>query len=273
MNNPTLLLNLPYTSNANERQSFDLAIPAGLSGPAGLVLCIHGGGWVGGNKEFYTENLRQMSAERGIAAAAINYRYLSETVGFDEILSDITSALAAIRAEGLRHGVLFDRALLNGVSAGGHLSLFYAYTQRKTAPITPVCVVELCGPADLTDRFYYVEGLGAAQGLTGWICETVGRGVKHAVSPDTLDAARDALKRWSPVNYVDTNTVPTVFGHGESDEVVPYKNALGLEKKLSACGVEHTFISFPHSGHGCEDKQSMHKFMELFFACAEKYLR
>ena len=270
---PILLQNRFYTPNANERQSFDLAIPAGLSGPAGLVLCIHGGGWVGGEKDFYVENLRQMCAEKGIAAAAINYRYLSDTVGFNEILEDITAALAAIREEGLRHGVVFDRALLNGVSAGGHLSLFYAYTQRETAPIKPVCVVELCGPTDLTDPFYYFEGRGAAQGLTGWLCEIISRGVKRPVTPDTLDAARDALKRWSPISYVNQNTVPTVFGHGECDEVVPYQNALDLEKKLSACGVEHTFLSFPASGHGCEDKPSMKAFMELFFACAEKYLR
>lgn len=270
---PIMLLNRFYTPNAHERQTFDLAIPAGLSGPAGLVLCIHGGGWVEGSKDSYAENLRQMSAEKGVAAAAINYRYLSETVGFNEVLSDITSALAAIRAEGFRHGVVFDRALLNGVSAGGHLSLFYAYTQRETAPIKPVCVVELCGPTDLTDPFYYFEGRGAAKGVTEWLRHIVSLGVKRAVSPDTLDAARGALRRYSPISYVDEKTVPTVFGHGESDDIVPYTNALELEKKLTACGVEHTFISFPRSGHGCEDKPSMKAFMELFFACAEKYLR
>jgi acetyl esterase/lipase len=270
---PILLLNRPYAADANVRQTFDLAIPAGLSGPAGLVLCIHGGGWVEGSKDSYAENLKQMSAEKGVAAAAINYRYLSKTVGFDEVLSDISSALAAIRAEGLRHGVVFDRALLTGVSAGGHLSLLYAYTKKDTAPIKPVCVVELCGPADLTDRFYYCEGCGAAKGVTEWLRHIVSLGVKRTVSPDTLNAEQDALRRYSPISYVDQHTVPTVFGHGESDEVVPYQNALDLEKKLSACGVEHTFISFPHSGHGCEDKPSMKAFMELFFACAERYLK
>jgi acetyl esterase/lipase len=270
---PILLQNRFYTAEANERQTFDLAIPAGLSGPAGLVLCIHGGGWVEGSKDSYAENLRRMSAEKGVAAAAINYRYLSETVGFDKVLNDITSALAAIKAEGLRHSVVFDRALLTGVSAGGHLSLLYAYTKRETAPIKPVCVVELCGPADLTDRFYYCEGCGAAKGVTEWLRHIVSLGVKRAVSPDTLDAARGALRWYSPISYVDEKTVPTVFGHGESDDIVPYTNALELEKKLTACGVEHTFISFPRSGHGCEDPQSMHRFMYLFFACAERYLK
>ncbi|MBQ6023714.1 MAG: alpha/beta hydrolase [Clostridia bacterium] len=270
---PILLLNRPYAAEANERQTFDLAIPAGASGSAGLVLCIHGGGWVEGSKDPYAEDLRRMSAERGVAAAAVNYRYLSETVGFDGILDDITAALAAIRAEGINRGVVFDRALLTGVSAGGHLSLLYAYTKRDTAPIKPVCVAELCGPADLEDRFYYFEGEGAAQGITSWICNIIGLGVGQTVSPDTLDAARGALRRYSPINYVDEKSVPTVFGHGERDDIVPLRNAIDLDRKLAACGVEHTFVSFPNSGHGCEDKNSMHKFMELFFACAERYLK
>ena len=49
-------------------------------------------------------------------------------------------------------------------------------------------------------------------------------------------------------------------------------NALDLDAKLTAFGVGHTFVPFPGSGHGCENKDSMAKMMALFFRCAEKYL-
>lgn len=269
-----VLLDRYYTDRKNERQSYDLVIPAGLSGSAGLVLCIHGGAWVGGNKDCYAENLKQMSAEKGVAAAAINYRYVSETVCFGDILDDITAALSAIRAEGLIRGVSFDRVLLTGVSAGGHLSLLYAYARKDEAPIRPVCVTELCGPSDLEDDFYYSGETDLSRSIgVDFLRRILRHGAGTPVAPEVIETARPALRMYSPVNYVDKGAVPTVFGHGEQDEVVPYRNALALDAKLTECGVEHTFISFPNSGHGCEDKASMKRFMELFFRCADRYLK
>lgn len=268
------ILDRYYTAAGNERQTYDLMIPENAAGRTGLIFCIHGGGWIGGDKGCYLENLKQACEERGFAAAAINYRYVSETVCFDDILDDITAALAAIRAEGLSRGVNFDRALFTGISAGGHLSLLYAYTRKETAPIRPVCVAELCGPTDLEDEYYVSEeNLIAKNAGLDFLLRIIGNGVGKPFSLVDPAEVKPALQKYSPVNHIDSDTVPTLFGHGEHDGIVPYDNALALDKKLTACGVEHSFVSFPDSGHGCEDKASMHMFMELFFRCAENYLK
>lgn len=269
-----IFLDRYYTEARETRQTFDLVIPKSASGSTGLILCIHGGGWVEGSKDEYTKYLLQASEEKGFAAACMNYRYVSEKVGFDDVLDDVSSALAAIRQTGAAYGVDFDRVLLTGISAGGHLSLLYAYTRKDASPVLPVCVVELCGPTDLEHEFYYSEENSISKAVgTEYFRNIIGNGIRTAISPEDFDAARPALKQYSPINYVDKNTVPTVFGHGEQDEIVPYQNALDLDAKLSQFGVEHTFVSFPNSGHGCEDKDSMLKIMELFFRCAEKYLK
>ena len=104
-----IFLNQYYTQARSQRQTYDLVIPRSASGSTGLILCIHGGGWVEGSKDEYTGSLMQMSAQRGIAAACMNYRYVSETVGFDDVLDDISSALAAIKKTGAAFGVDFDR--------------------------------------------------------------------------------------------------------------------------------------------------------------------
>ncbi len=269
-----IFLDRYYTEEENVRQTYDLAIPKNVSGSAGLVLCIHGGGWVGGSKKEYTQSILQMSAEKGVAAACMNYRYVSETVGFDDELDDISSALAAIKAEGATYGVDFDRVLLSGVSAGGHLSLLYANTRADSAPVKPVCVVELCGPTDFEDDYYYSEENSITKAVgADYFRNIISNGIRYTISPDDLDAAGPALRQYSPIRFISENSVPTVFGHGEQDEIVPYQNALDLDARLTACGVEHTFVSFPDSSHGCEDKASMTKIMELFFDCAEKYLK
>ncbi|MBQ7596695.1 MAG: alpha/beta hydrolase [Clostridia bacterium] len=269
-----IFLDQYYAGTKNERQSYDLVFPKKASGSLGLVLCIHGGGWVEGDKSSYTKNLMQVSDENGYAAACMNYRYASETVDYGDIMDDITSALAAIKAKGAEYGVNLDKVLLTGISAGGHLSLLYAYTQKDNAPIKPVCVVELCGPTDLEDGFYYSEENSVTQAVgVEYFRNIISHGIGYNIDLNNFDAARSALKKYSPINYVDENTVPTVFGHGEQDEIVPYQNALDLDKKLTEFNVEHTFISFPNSGHGCEDKASISKIMEYFFSYMDKYLK
>lgn len=268
-----IFLNEHYTENKNKRQSYDLVFPRDAHGNMGLVLCIHGGAWVIGRKDQYTGSLFQISEEKGVAAACINYRYVSDKVGFDDLTDDITAALAAIKAKGAEYGVNIDRVLLNGVSAGGHLSLLYAYSKKDTAPIRPACVVELCGPTDFENTFFYApeNGLNKAQN-PDFTRDIVSNGIGCPIDLADLNSSKEAMQKYSPVNFVDENTVPTVLGHGEQDELVPYKNSLDLNAKLDAFHVKHTFVSFPNSGHGCEDKESMHKVMQLFFEYIDTYL-
>lgn len=269
-----IFLNEHYTESKIKRQCYDLVFPRNSQGNQGLVLCIHGGAWIAGDKESYTGSLFQLSEEKGVAAACINYRYVSDKIRFDDLLDDITAALAAIKAKGAKYGVNFNKVLLTGISAGGHLSLQYAYTQKDKAPIEPACVVELCGPTDLENTFFYcAENLLNASGNPDLTRDIVSNGIGCAFDPADMSSAKEALQKYSPVNFVDENTVPTVFGHGEQDVLVPYQNALDLNAKLDACHVEHTFVSFPNSGHGCEDKESMHKVMQLFFEYIGKYLK
>ncbi len=269
-----IFLNQSYTDSKNERQKYDLVFPKDAKGNLGLVLCIHGGGWVEGSKDEYTESLFQVSEDKGVAAACMNYRYVSEDVSYDDVLDDISSALAAIRAKGAEYGVNIDKVLLTGISAGGHLSLLYAYTKKDSAPIEPVCVVELCGPTDLENPFFYsVENrIGASVGVE-YFRNIISNGIGFDIDLDNFDAARDVMKKYSPVNYVDENTVPTVLGQGEIDNIVPYQNSIDLDKKLTEFDVEHTFISFPNSNHECEDKESMSAVMKLFFEYIDTYLK
>lgn len=269
-----IFLNEHYADNKNERQSFDLVFPKNAKGDMGLVLCIHGGGWVAGSKDEYTKNLFIVSEEKGIGAACMNYRYAAEDVSFEDILSDITSALSAIKAKGAEYGVNFNKVLLTGISAGAHLSLLYGYTKKDIAPIEPVCIVELCGPTDFENPFFYSteNRVGASVGVE-YFRSIISNGIGFDIDLNNYDTARDAMKKYSPVNYVDENTIPTVFGHGEIDNIVPYQNSLDLEKKLTEYNVEHTFISFPNSNHECEDKESMSKVMKLFFEYIDTYLK
>ena len=61
------------------------------------MLCIHGGGWIEGDKREYRKSLFQFAEEKGVGAACINYRFVSGTVCYADLLNDITAALTAIQ--------------------------------------------------------------------------------------------------------------------------------------------------------------------------------
>lgn len=250
------------------RQVLDLYIPEEHDGTLGLILMIHGGAWVAGDKESYTENAKNIAANYGCAAAAINYRYLSETVTMYDILDDITAATAKIKAIGEENGVVIDKMLLTGMSAGGHLSLLYAYSKADEAAIKPVCVVNQCGPTDFTDENFLNSDIGTdnVYMLMSWAT-----GLE--ITPDNYELNTLPLLAVSPVAYAAT-AVPTVTAHGQKDSTVPYSNALNLDAALTAAGVRHDFIPYPNSGHSLsDDKDCESKVYDLYVQYINEYLK
>src|SRR5262249_9048199 len=59
----------------SERQKFDFW-QAKSDKPTPLVLLIHGGGWMGGDKTAYGTNMIQPFLDSGISVAALNYRFI-----------------------------------------------------------------------------------------------------------------------------------------------------------------------------------------------------
>jgi len=264
----------PYSESRDSEQTYDLVLPKNKTGDLGLVLYIHGGGYTQGGKGDYTEHILMHSDGDKVAGASINYRFLSESIGFEDIMDDITAALTAIKAKAADYGINLTKVLLSGESAGGHLCLLYAYSQKDVAPIKPVCVVELTGPTNLEDPFFYSEeNLYARVRGNDYMRQLFSAGIKQEIDLNNFTAAQEALQKYSPVNYVDENTVPTFFGHGDSDRIVPYQNAVDLDAKLTECGVTHKLITYPNSGHSHEDETAQAEYTAAFTSCLNTYLK
>ena len=100
-------------------QRLDL-FPAAAGDPAPVMVYVHGGYWMGGDK-IGRRFPAPVYNEAGIAWAAINYR-LAPGCTMDDIVADVRSALAWIHRNAADHGVDTDRIHLAGSSAGGHLT-------------------------------------------------------------------------------------------------------------------------------------------------------
>ncbi len=255
----------------HERQVVDLCVPEDATGDLGLVLFIHGGAWIGGDKSSYEGGMNYGASSLGIATASVNYRYLSENVSIHDILDDIDSALAAIKEKGTEVGVNINKVLLTGDSAGGHLSMLYAYARKKTAPVTPVAVVSNSGPTDLyDDNFYHNNALGDEAAISELMSKACGQRFTY----DTKDDAKQALYSVSPVSYVSADCVPTVINHGNADTIVPFSNALSLDALLTQHGVEHVLNVFDGADHDLgKDESAKDRADELLFEYIDRFLK
>ena len=251
-----------------ERQVLDLFIPKEATHPEGVILFIHGGGWTAGDKGPYDDTLKSW-ARKGYIAAAMNYHYVTADVHMDVLMDDITAALAEIKTVAAEKGYDVKKCLLSGGSAGGHLSLLYAYMHGEDAPITPAAVVSYCGPADLTNRGYiFGNRLGDEERMSVLMSCVCG----EIVDKNDLEKTKDALWKYSPAAYAE-NAVPSVLAHGECDSVVPFEDTAALDERLTELGIEHELVRYPHSDHDlAADPDAAARTEELFAIYAEKYL-
>lgn len=268
--NTLIYYNIKYGEHPRHR--LDLALPVNAKGKINLILFIHGGGWIAGDKDLYQSELEYWTG-KGYIAASINYRYVDDTVSHHDELDDITAALNKIKKRCNSLEIFPEKALLTGVSAGGHLSMLYGYSKIEEAPIKPVCIIDNCGPADLSHNdAIHAEGLGTVDencNLFSWCC-----GKKFNKETFENEDVQTALKQVSPLYYINEKTIPTVISHGLLDRIVPYSQAALLDERLTACGVEHELICFSHSMHPpCNDPDCSARERQLFKEYAEKYLK
>lgn len=255
----------------HERQTVDLCIPEGATGDIGMVLFIHGGAWIGGDKNGYREAMNYGASSLGVATASVNYRYISEDVDLLDVLDDIEASLAKVKQKGAEAGVNINKVLLTGDSAGAHLSLLYAYARKNTAPVTPVAVVSNSGPTDLyDDNFYHNNSMGD----TSHIAQLMSNACGQSFTYEEKESAKEALYSVSPVSYVSADCVPTVINHGNADTIVPFSNAVALDALLTQYGVEHEFNVYDGADHDLgKDDAAKDRADELIHEYIAKYLK
>jgi len=112
-----VILDVPYVESGDPRHKLDLYLPNRSFFP--VVVFVHGGAWVSGDKAFYS-HLGNFFAKNGIGAVVINYR-LSPQVRLPAPVQDVARAFAWTHRHIAAHGGDPDRLFLCGHSAGGHL--------------------------------------------------------------------------------------------------------------------------------------------------------
>lgn len=151
--------NIPYPGG-HERHALDVYRPAGGCSNAPVLLQIHGGGWMIGNKHEQALPLIYDLVPRGWIVVACNYR-LSPQERFPAHLLDCKQAFAWVRRHIAEYGGDPSFIAVTGGSAGGHLTALMGLTANdprlqpgfEDVDTTPAACVPFYGVYDFLDRY------------------------------------------------------------------------------------------------------------------------
>lgn len=103
--------------------------------PAPLVIYIHGGGFISGDKaKARDQRLVQQCLDAGVSFAAINYRYLSPEVPMLDVLHDCARAVQFLRAQAEAWHLDKTHVAVFGSSAGAGTALWLAFHDDLADP-------------------------------------------------------------------------------------------------------------------------------------------
>jgi acetyl esterase/lipase len=114
------------------RNLLDVILPEDEGSGRPILVQIHGGGWMIGDKREQGGPLMGHLASRGWVCFAINYR-LSPKASFPDHIVDVKRALCWIREHAREYGANPDFIAVTGGSAGGHLTALTALSQNDPA--------------------------------------------------------------------------------------------------------------------------------------------
>jgi len=245
--------NIAYAPGGR-RFLLDVYRPAEPVTGAPVLLQVHGGAWVIGNKEEQGRPLMRYLARRGWVCVAINYP-LSPTHRWPAHIVAAKQSLAWIRSHIEEYGGDPRFVAVTGGSAGGHLASLLALTPNDPAfqpGFTDVDTsVQACAPHYGVYDFAATSGSRSSQYR-----------LENLLSRRIFAADRDPVRflddyiAASPLDRITTDAPPFFVVHGTLDSLVPVREARGFVARLREVsknpvayaelgGAQHAFDLFP----------------------------
>jgi acetyl esterase/lipase len=228
------MLNVSYGANA--QQKMDVYLPATRSTTdTKVMILIHGGGWNSGDKSDFTEYVDSLKKrEPSYAVFNINYRLANTPDLFPAQEQDVKAVVEFIYNKRQEYKIS-DKFVLVGASAGAHLALLQGY--KYFTPVKPKAIIDFFGPTDLIDMYNNPPTPLVPLLLV-------------AVTGATPTSNNTLYTQSSPINFVSSQTPPTMILHGGADIVVSFSQSVLLNTKLVIAGVTHQYVFYPAEGHG-----------------------
>jgi len=224
-------LNVSYGSDEN--QVFDIYLPENRTTSTKILILIHGGSWVSGDKSDMSSVKAFISAlHPNVGIVNMNYTLAGINNPPIPMQTEDISMVVDYLSMNKSSLIVSDDIGFIGLSAGAHLSLLWSYAHDVNNQVDLVC--SIVGPANFTDPAYYDNVLYQP------VFQLFGN-----PSIEFLESA-------SPYHRATTSSPPTLLFYGGMDPLVPTSQGVDMDAPLTTLGVPHEFHFYPEEGHGWE---------------------
>lgn len=266
-------------ANLSSSQKLDLYLPTTGSKPYPVVVVIHGGGFVFGDKiEGFGLPPIDFLLAAGYAVASINYRFISEAI-YPAQVFDAKAAIRFLRANADQYNLNSQKIGVFGASAGGNL----AARLGTTCGVSELEGSEL-GNADqsscvqaVVDWFGPIDFLEMDAQFIGTHCSQ-NQDKSDAPESKLVDTALQqtilAVKQTNPLKYIKADAAPFFIQHGTDDCTIPPAQSQDLADALrESIGSERvTYLALEGAGHGGKPFEKSQN-LNLVIRFLDKYLK
>jgi acetyl esterase/lipase len=230
---------LPYVQPADDTRRLDVYSPEGDNMP--VIVWVHGGAWVGGDKSFAQHKPRTFT-RRGFVFVAINYRLVPNVRAGDQA-ADVAAAIGYVRKNCKKWGGDPTKVFVMGHSAGTHLAALVCTNERYTAAANlKLSDISGCIAVDVAGYDIPARYDKAGDGLRKTLAEIFGESV-------------DERARLSPIRHVAAGKgiPPFLIIHIGVDPQKSQSEAFA--EKLKQAGVATTLYVARGKGHKKLDEE------------------
>lgn len=244
----TVHRDLVYAKPGGRPLHLDLVLPAKPKGPVPLVIWVHGGAWLAGNKNSVPGN---DLVQNGFAVASVQYRLSGQAI-FPAAIQDVKAAVRWLRANAKKYGLDPKRFGAWGSSAGGHLVALLGTSGgekdfesgdhlKESSRVQAVC--DWFGPTDFLK-------MNAQAGANSKIDHDSPGSPESRFIGGPIQKNKDKAARANPITFVTKDDPPFLIMHGDRDPLVPLGQSELLAAALKKAGVEVTLVVHKGAGHG-----------------------
>lgn len=250
--------------------TYDLYLPtdAAAKDSLALVLYVHGGSWLGGDKKEHHGDCYTL-VKKGYATATMNYSLLNEEgVSLTTMHDEIGRCIAHIISFAAEKGAHISQMAIAGTSAGGHLAMMYAYNHPHQLPLRFEAIK--VGPADFRILFPY-NGKATTKDVENFVFSCTGNHIDaKGMTPEQIDSIKLLA---SPIHYInDSTALPAIFAYGGKDNLITSGHHRALKAKYDSLGKPYDLIVFPNSGHTLmSDKDCTNRYDSLLSVYCKRY--
>jgi acetyl esterase/lipase len=237
------IANVVYASVAGRDLKLDVYRPAARPSQCPVLVEIHGGGWMMGDRRFDARPLMARMAARGWVCVSVDYR-LGRSATWPDHIVDVKTALAWVREHVAEYGGDPEFVAVTGGSAGGHLAALAALTPND-AEYKPSSGVEAQIRACVS--FYGVYDFNNSLGLRKPAeMKFVERYVVKLPAAD----APDVYTRATPLARLNENAPPFMVVQGTSDNLVyPAESRAFVDRLRETSRAPVVYAEVPRGHH------------------------